>query len=288
MILPDLFSYSEKGAVAEGSNPERGINTREVSCHTALSSSRLPGLAYALNPYEGCEHGCIYCYAPYVLKASPSLWGKWVNARMNIPVLLRKELKTKTGMIGIGTVTDPYQPVERIFSLTRKCLTEIIRKDAPTSILTKSDLVIRDVSLLSKLSRVEIGITVTTLDDRIAAKFEPQATAPSRRLEALRELNNAGIETYSMVGPIIPMVTDSNLETLVSEIAESGTKRVMVDGLRVRPGMLEEMHKSEVFKDTDFRWGFDRAISSESYFEKAKLRIRKLCRDAGLAYECAF
>jgi DNA repair photolyase len=288
MILPDLFSYSEKGAGAEGSNLEEGIDTREVSCHTALSSSRLPGLDYALNPYEGCEHGCIYCYAPYVLKANPSLWGKWVNARMNIPVLLRKELKTKTGMIGIGTVTDPYQPVERIFSLTRKCLTEIVRKDAPTSILTKSDLVIRDVSLLSKLSRIEIGITVTTLDDRIAAKFEPQAPAPSRRLEALRELNNAGIETYSMIGPIIPMVTDSNLEILVSEVAESGTKRVMVDGLRVRPGMLEEMHKSEVFKDTDFRCGFDSAISSESYFEKAKLRIRQLCRDAGLAYECAF
>lgn len=288
MILRDLFSYTEKGAVSEDSNPERGINTREVSCHTALSSSRLPGLDYALNPYEGCEHGCIYCYAPYVLKARPSLWGKWVNARLNIPMLLRKELKTKTGMIGIGTVTDPYQPAERIFSLTRRCLMEIVRKDAPTSILTKSDLVIRDVSLLSKLSRVEIGITVTTLDDQIAAKFEPQATPPSRRLEALRELNDAGIETYSMVGPIIPMVTDSNLETLLSEIAKSGTKRVMVDELRLRPGMLEEMHKSEVFKDTDFRWGFDNAISSASYFEKAKLKIRQLCEDAGMTYECAF
>lgn len=288
MILRDLFSYSEEGAGAKSSNPARGIDTREVSCHTALSSSRLPGLDFALNPYEGCEHGCIYCYAPYVLKARPSLWGKWVNARMNISTLLRKELKTKNGMIGIGTVTDPYQPVEKIFSLTRRCLTEIVRKDAPASILTKSELVIRDISLLSELSRVEIGITVTTLDDRIAAKFEPQATPPSRRLEVLRELNNAGIETYSMVGPIIPMVTDSNLETLVSEIAKSGTRRVMVDGLRVRPGMLEEMHRSEVFRDADFRWGFDRAISSASYLERTKLRIEKLCIDAGLAYECAF
>lgn len=84
---------------------------------------------------------------------------------MNISTLLRKELKTKNGMIGIGTVTDPYQPVEKIFSLTRRCLTEIVRKDAPASILTKSELVIRDISLLSELSRVEIGITVTTLDD---------------------------------------------------------------------------------------------------------------------------
>jgi len=286
--MRDLFSYSDEPVIRQDPADNRAVKVKEIMCKTALSRSRLPGLDYALNPYEGCEHGCVYCYVPYVLRVVPSEWGKWVNAKVNLPSLLSRELRGKKGVVGIGTVTDPYQPMESTMSLTRKCLVELLRSNMQVSILTKSDLVLRDVPLLTGLAKVEVGITVTTQDDSLAAKFEPLASPPSRRLRALAEMSAKGIETYALVGPMIPLATDSGLDRLVSEIAETGARRIMVDRLRLRPGMLDKMHRLSVFRDDELRGEFDAKVLSASYFESVELRIRELTKDAGLVFESAF
>ena len=286
--MHDLFSYSDEPATRDDRTGKRSIRSKQIMCKSALSNSRLPGLDYSLNPYEGCEHGCVYCYAPHVLRVSPSEWGKWVNAKVNMPSLLSKELKYKEGVVGVGTVTDPYQPAESSMSLTRKCLARLLKSKLHVSILTKSDLVLRDVPMLVGSSKVEVGVTVTIRDDNLAAVFEPFAPPPSRRLLALAEMNAEGIETYVLLGPLIPLATDRELDRLISDIAETGTRRIMVDRLRLRPGMLDKIHRMNMFRDDRVREQFDTMVLSPSYFNTLELKVRDLAENAGLTLESAF
>jgi DNA repair photolyase len=234
MITRDLDSFVD------------GPNTKtmpdgvvEIECKHALSRSKLPGLDYALNPYVGCAHDCIYCYAPFLLNKTRESWRTPVGARTNLPRLLDSELRKATGTIGVGTVTDPYQPAEAVLELTRRCLDIAQRRGARISIHTKSDLVLRDIDMLKLLPKPEVGITLTTIDETLARTFEPFAPAPSARLKAMRSLVDAGIETYVLIGPIIPTVTDSDIEGLAREISSTGARRAMLDRLRLRPGMLD-------------------------------------------------
>ena len=201
MITRDLDFF-----MMEDRMPPPTVRAIEVQATTALPRSNLPGMDYALNPYVGCEHDCVYCFAPDMLHKDAAKWGKEVGIRSNLPTLLAKEIRSKRGVIGIGTVTDPYQPLEKSCLVTRKCLMEIIRHDNPISILTKSDLVVRDIELITATKRPEVGITITSVDDRISQAFEPGAPLPSRRLEALAKLTKAGLNTYAMVGPVLPML----------------------------------------------------------------------------------
>ena len=156
----------------------------EVTCTTALSPSNLPGLDYALNPYRGCSIGCVYCYAPSVLREERP-WGRFVDVKRNIPAVLAKALKRKArGMVGLGTVTDGYQPLEGRYHLTRYCLEQLVRFDFPVSVQTKSSLVLNDLDLLRRLSDAEVGVTVTTLDEAQRRHFEPFASPSERRIAA--------------------------------------------------------------------------------------------------------
>ena len=127
------------------------MKVTEITCKTALNPSSLPGLVYSLNPYRGCQHKCAYCYVPNVLRIKRCKWGEFVNVKTNIPVVLSKELRNKKqGVVAISTVTDPYQPIEKKYLLTRFCLEQLLRADFPISIQTKSDLVTRDINIISK------------------------------------------------------------------------------------------------------------------------------------------
>jgi len=133
------------------------MRIREVKCKTALSKSNLPGLDYSLNPYRGCQHSCAYCYVPNVLRIKRNEWGSFVDVKTNIPNVLSKELRIKKpGVVGISTITDPYQPAENNYKLTRYCLEQLLRHDFPVCIQTKSDLVARDIDLISKFSKAEV------------------------------------------------------------------------------------------------------------------------------------
>ena len=282
MITRDLDSF------ADGSSaPKMPDGAVAVECKHALSRSRLPGLDFALNPYVGCGHDCVYCYAPFLLNKPRELWSRPIGARINMPRLLDRDLRGVSGVIGIGTVTDPYQPIEAPLRLTRRCLEAIHRRGARVSIHTKSDLVLRDMGILKRIPEAEVGITLTTIDADLAKAFEPFAPAPAVRLEAIRLLVKAGIRTYVLIGPIIPTVTDSEVEGLASAISGTGVGMAMLDRFRIRPGMMDYLAGREALRTSQGRAFFER-LSDRDYCLTAEESLAKSLRRNGVAVEQAF
>lgn len=262
------------------------VKVREVSCTTALSPTRLPGLRYALNPYRGCSIGCVYCYSPAVLREDRP-WGRFVDVKRNVPAVLAKELKRREpGTVGIGTVTDGYQPLEARYHLTRFCLEQLARFDFPVSVQTKSSLVVKDLDLLRRLREVEVGVTITTMDEVYRRRFEPFASPSERRIATLRRLNEGGIPTWAFVGPILPSTTEATLEPLLRSVAAAGTRHVLFDRLRFQPGVLERMLPAAASCGLE---GPVRASRDDStYSEPIEARIRALGAQLGLRAEPAF
>ncbi len=205
-----------------------------MECRRALSPSRLPDMDYALNPYSGCSHGCVYCYAPEVTRAPWETW-RIPKAKSNIVSRLSMELPNVAGVIGIGTVTDPYQPVEAKLMLTRRCLETLRAHSFPIHIHTKSNLILRDLDLLSGMDCV-VGFTVTGVSDRHSKILEPGAPLPKDRFSAIASLVKAGIDVYALVGPILNHLEGAEGE-FVAAMAQTGVRRVFVDPLNPRPNL---------------------------------------------------
>ncbi|MEM5804584.1 MAG: radical SAM protein [Candidatus Aenigmatarchaeota archaeon] len=239
---------------------------KEVHAKSVLSKSGLPGLEYSLNPYRGCGHACTYCYAPSVLREKRE-WGTFVDVKANAAEVLEKELKKNMkGLVGIGTVTDPYQPAEAKHEITRKCLRALLAYDWPVSIQTKSALVLRDLPLIKKFSSIEVGFTVITTDDRQRRKYEPCASPIQARFDSLRALRENGIKTWIFIGPIIPGVSDA--EAILKKAKELEVGWVMIDKLRLKPGLgeLKELVK-----------GYDWEAEKQNIMDTAaKLRVKCL------------
>ncbi len=262
------------------------MKVREVSCTSALSPSSLPGLDYALNPYRGCSIGCVYCYSPAVLREERP-WGRFVDVKRNIPAILARELRRKRrGVIGIGTVTDGYQPLETRYHLTRYCLEQLARFDFPVSIQTKSSLVLKDLEALRRLRDVEVGVTNTTWDEAMRRRFEPFSSPAPRRMETLKALNAAGIRTWAFVGPILPGATDTTAEPLLRAVRDAGTRHVMIDRLRFRPGVWERVDRAVT--GTPLRPAYVRSREEPGFFEPLEEQLLALGRELGLDVELAF
>lgn len=179
---------------------------KEVYAKTILSKSKV--LDYSVNPYVGCEHGCTYCYARFMkmYTGHREEWGEFVDAKVNAPSLLQAELKKKAtaGRVWMSGTCDCYQPLEKKYELTKKCL-EVLSKHAwPVTVQTKSSLVYRDVDLLRKINDVEVGVTITTADDAVRRVFEPNSPPIDERIETLMKLRSAGIRTFAMIAPLLP------------------------------------------------------------------------------------
>jgi len=258
----------------------------EIECKTALSPSRLPGFDYTLNPYRGCEHGCKYCYVPNILRITRKEWGEFVEIRRNIPKVLANELKNKKiGVVGISTVTDPYQPLEKSYKLTQYCLKQLLRYDFPVSILTKSALVTRDVDLLSKFSDAEVGFTITTYDDSERRLLEPNTSSIKSRIAAMEKCSENGITTYAFLGPLYPTVDEDGLTKLVEKVKDAGASKIMADRLNLRPGIWKTVHNS-FGKDNTFGNIWKQAVFGENkgYYMLFNL-LKKICREKGIEFE---
>ena len=203
---------------------------------TIISRNASPDLPFdtSLNPYRGCEHGCVYCYARPTHAfhdLSPGLdFESRLFAKPNAPALLRAEI-AKRGYVAspmaFGTNTDPYQPIERDWRITRACIAVLAETSHPLTITTKSDRVLRDIDLLAPMAAkglVAVAISVTSLDTRIHATLEPRAAHPAKRLAAFRTLSAAGIPAHISVSPIIPAITDHALEDILARGAEAGAR----------------------------------------------------------------
>ncbi len=247
--------------------------TSEKWCRTALSPSRLPGLDYSLNPYYGCAHACRYCYVPNVLHVDRKKWNR-AYAKVNIPTVLQKELRSKKeGIVGISTVTDPYQPVEREYELTRKCLSVLLRKDFPVNIQTKSDLVVRDMDIIKKFSRAAVGITVTTLDEEDAGLLEPGAPPVEKRLDAAREMADRGLYVYIFFGPVFPDMGTDEVDEYVRTFVDAGAREIIIDSLHLKAGVRESVLSALT---DDKREEFERGLDG-NYYEGILKEMRKKC-----------
>jgi DNA repair photolyase len=218
----------------DASRPHTSVT--EERARTIISRNDSPDVAFdqSINPYRGCEHGCIYCYARpshSYLNLSPGLdFETKLFAKTNAAELLRIELGKpgyRVSPINRGANTDPYQPIERRYRLTRQILEVLSEYNHPLTIVTKNAMVERDLDLLAPMARrnlVHVFLSVTSLDNRLAAKLEPRASAPHRRIEAIRALNAAGVPCGVLVAPIIPVLTDCWLEQILEHAHAAGAR----------------------------------------------------------------
>lgn len=189
------------------------VKVREIFCRTVLSKSKLPGCDYVINPYVGCQHGCVWCYARFMKSYTGhehEEWGSFVDAKINTPEVLIKDIRRLKGKptVFLSSVCDPYQPIEAKFRLTRKCLEILSQFQFPMSILSQSKLVTRDIDLFKKFKDLDVGMSFITMDEKATRIFQPMAALPKEKLSALKRLHDEGIKTYIHLGPILPHFTD--------------------------------------------------------------------------------
>lgn len=247
-------------SLATRASEPMGVGSIQVK--GVLQRSRLPDTSYVINPYRGCVHGCVYCYARFMKRFTGHsvAWGAFLDAKVNAPEVLSAELarrrKPLTGTVFLSSVTDPYQPPERQLRLTRRLLEILLGRQVPISILTKSDLVLRDIDLLERFDSCTVGLSIGILDEKMARRMEPRAPSPARRLLALRSLRDRGIRTYAFISPCLPVVTDLDqlMEALSGKVDEVGVEAINrrggnwrgVEGVlgRQDPGLLKECEAS--------------------------------------------
>lgn len=224
---------------------------KEITAKHMLVKSNLPDTNYVVNPYTGCEFGCHYCYASFMgrmVNEPMEEWGNYVYIKANAVQVFQKDikrLKNQNSSIFFSSVTDCYQGVESKYKLTRKILEILadIRYPGKISILTKSSLVTRDIEIFKRIKSIEVGLTITSTNDKISRFMEVRASDVTARLKALKKLNDHGIKTYAFVGPLLPHVCNDDrlLENIFKQIAEAGTKEVYVEHLNMKPYIMRRL-----------------------------------------------
>jgi len=270
------------------------IKVREIDCKTILNTSGISGIDYALNPYIGCEHGCVYCYAVFMKRFTGhnEPWGDFVDIKVNAQEVLKKQLpRIKPGKISIGTVTDGYQPLERKYKITRSCLEELIKYKYPVSILTKSSLILRDLDLLKKIKVLDVGITITTLNEEIKKRLEPKSSSSVERLSALRNLSEEGIDTWVFFGPVLPCFSDSlnKVEELWIAFSKARVGRVLVDTMNLYPRVYHNLKR--ILKDShpEMIGKYENIYRNRfKYLEELRWRIDSVAKKHNLPYEMCF
>jgi DNA repair photolyase len=227
----------------------------------AYNDSPDVGFDASINPYRGCEHGCVYCYArpthEYLGFSAGLDFESKILVKEDAPELLRRELSSarwKPQVLAISGVTDPYQPIERRLQLTRRCLEVLAEFRNPVVIITKNHLVTRDIDVLKELARYEaarVFLSITTLDGHLARIMEPRASHPTRRLAAVEALSQAGIQTGVLVAPVIPGLTDHELPSIIAAAAQAGARSAGYVTVRLPHGVgpLFEQWLSQHFPD---------------------------------------
>lgn len=240
---------------------------REIRVKTILCVSKV--YDYVVNPYIGCEHACTYCYARFMKRFTghQEPWGEFVDVKMNAPDLLRVEIrKKKKGRVWMSGVCDPYQPLEEKYGLTRRCLEILMMNDWPVTVQTRSPLVLRDLDILRQGRDFEVGLTVTTTDDRIRKLFEPDAPPIKARLDALEELHRAGLRTYAMIAPMLPGAEG------LADALKGKVDYVIVDRMNYR-------HAAWVYR----KYGLQDK-STDDFFHRTGRELASACERSGI--EC--
>ena len=264
------------------------LKINELQAKSIFNKSGLPGSEYVINPYNGCLFGCMYCYAAQIArwKHPEEVWGTYLDVKMNAADLLRQELNALEkrlgakdfGFVFFSSVTDPYVGLEAKYHLTRQCL-EVLADfgyEGGIGIQTKSPLVSQDVDVLKRLKNVQVGFTVTTLNDKVSRFLEVKAPPVSARIEALQILHDAGIKTYAFVGPLLPhFVTNSEaLNEILDQLQTVGVNEVWFEHINLNGPIKNRLYEYLQREAPELIPDFEAADTSE-YRDKLEKVIHK-------------
>jgi len=263
---------------------------REIKCKSLLNPSQLAD--YCINPYVGCEHGCKYCYAEPITRRfsfHKEHWGEFVDVKVNALEILKNELQKRSrGKVFISSLTDAYQPIEKKYELTRKILEMLLKFQFPICIQTKSSLVARDIDLIKKFDDREVGFTITTLDDSVRKNFELNSSSIKEKLDVIKQLKDNGIKVYVFFGPMLPYLSDNNLDEFFQTMNELKVDEMIIDRLNLKAGVMTKLEKVLVEKYPELASRWKDALSNKTYYENLKKEIEGLCKKNNLDYNFCY
>jgi len=252
------------------------MRIREIIAKTVLTRTGIGGYDYCINPYVGCGHGCAYCYAGFMKRFTghKELWGQFVDVKVNAREVLAKQTGKKTGgSVLVGTVTDPYQPVERRYRITRGCLEVLKETPLKVNILTRSPLCLMDMDIFRGFGNLEIGVTIPTDIEEMRRLFEPAAPSIPSRIEALKRLHKEGLSTYVFIGPMLPM----DPERMAGEL-EGAVDEVLIDRMNYSGKVKSLYGKAGLSRFLEDQYFADTASLLADAFGKAGVSVSVLFR----------
>ena len=277
---PSLFP-TPAGTTSPGRQGPQGVVVREVRCKSLLNHF---GEAYSFNCYTGCAHGCVYCYARFMQRFHPHRepWGRFVDVKVNaVEVLARQLRRLPPGPVFTCSACDGWQELERHYRLTRRCCELLLQAGFRLNVLTKSELLLRDLELFAGRD-VRVGVTITTPDEEMARLWEPQASPVRARLEVLKESKRAGLATSVMFGPLLPGISDTPaaLVRLFVMAAEADVDRIWTDALNPRPRVWPSVRRLLERRWPELGEHYRRILFDNAYRRRYLAQLRGRIRQA--------
>jgi DNA repair photolyase len=265
------------------------IKVKEIKASSIVTKSNLPEADYVINPYIGCMHACVYCYARFMKRFTGHTedWGIFVDVKINAPELIPiKSIKYKNKSVFISSVTDAYVPLERKYKITREVLKKLIPLQPNLGVQTKSDLIIRDIDLFKQFKNCEVGLTITTLNDSLRQEIEPLTSSIQKRIQAVRELKEAGLRTYIFIGPILPELTD--WKKIILE-TKKYVDFYMLENLNVSGGLWKPVKRWLEEKRPELLSRYEEIYFSQNdYWDKIENEMKEFCERENVKYKMYF
>jgi DNA repair photolyase len=262
---------------------------RQSVCKTILNRTSLGG--YSLNCYTGCTHRCVYCYARFMQRFHPhdEPWGAFVDVKVNAVETLKRQLRRlPPDEVFMSSACDGWQPVEAQYRLTRRCCELLLERGFQINVLTKSTLVTRDFDIFANRP-VRVGITLTTLDERLRELWEPEASPVAERIEVIQSARRAGLKTSIMFGPLLPFLSDDqeSIDALLATAAELDVEAIWVDAMNPRPRVWPAVAELLRAQFPELLPKYSKVLFSEKsraeYLADLRARIQKAAEQAGLS-----
>lgn len=264
------------------------MKIKEVTTKSIITKSNLPAADFVVNPYIGCQHSCIYCYADFMKRFtghSGEKWGDFLDVKINAPETINLKRIPKDSLILFGSVTDPYQPAEITYELTKKCLEKLVDAPIKIEILTKSPLVLRDIELLKRFKDIKVGISIGIFDEKFARELEPITASPYERIEVLKKLKQEGIATYLFVSPIFPEISDI---PFLLDNAKDYVDEFLFENINIRANNQERILNFIKKNKPELENLYKTLPNNFDYWEKLKQEIISECKERKIKYKIFF
>jgi DNA repair photolyase len=262
------------------------MKVKEIMAKSIITKSGLPDADFVINPYIGCAHGCKYCYARFMKRFTghKEPWGAFVDVKINAPDLIAKKGKFRDSII-IGSVTDPYQPLEKKYELTRKILEKLLALQPDLCILTKSDMITRDIDLLKQFQHLTAAISLSMLDENLRRQLEPGAFSKDKRFGALKKLHKAGIKTVLFISPIFPEITDWKA---IVEKTHLYVDEYWFENLNLYPSIGKNIYSFLRKNRPDLVAKYQEIYSGSDYWSAKEKEIRNFCTKNRIKFKIYF